>query len=179
MCKVVEYKLIEGFDDYMVSSDGKMWSLKRGKMKELKPVPNKRGYLRVCLCTNGRRVCKLVHRLVARAFKSNPDNLPEVNHKDENKTNNSEENLEWCTLEYNRGYGTRNERAGKAHINHPDMSVMVVCIETGDVYPSTKEVERRTGIYCSHISACLNGKQQTAGGFHWARFLKGDNPIYK
>ena len=73
MCEV-EYKLIEGFEDYKVSTDGKVWSLKHGKMKELKPTTKKDGYLQVVLCTNGRRVYKTVHRLVAQAFIDNPDN---------------------------------------------------------------------------------------------------------
>lgn len=175
---VVEYKLIEGFEDYMVSSDGKVFSLKRGKMKEMKPRLKKGGYLDVLLCSNGQYVHKYIHRLVARAFISNPDNKPQVNHKDEVKTNNCVDNLEWCTSEYNNNFGSRGERVAKANINHPDLSVPVVCLETGEVYPSVHEAERQTGVYNSHISDCLNGKQQTAGGYHWARFIKGDNQIY-
>lgn len=168
MCEVVEYKLIEDFPDYMVSSDGKVWSLKHGKMKELKPKTD-RGYLRVGLWNNGRRVFKLIHRLVAESFIDNPDNLPQVNHKDEVKTNNCVENLEWCNAEYNHNYGTRNDRAAKAHINHKAFSVPVVCVETGVVYPSVREAERQTDIKWQNISACCNGKQKTAGGFHWQK----------
>lgn len=175
---VIEYKLIEGFGDYIVSSDGKVYSLKHGKMKEKKPWVNKSGYLDVLLWANGRHVHKLIHRLVARAFISNPDNLPEVNHKDEVKTNNCVGNLEWCTSEYNKNFGSRGERVAKALINHPDLSVPVVCLETGVVYPSVSEASRQTGVHYQHISNCCNGKRQTAGGYHWARFIKGDNQIY-
>ena len=178
MSKVVEYKLIKGYDDYMVSSDGKVWSLKHGKMKELKPAPDGRGYLHVVLCTNGRRAMKSVHRLVAEAFIDNPDNLPQVNHKDEDKTNNCVDNLEWCNAEYNTNYGTRNEKVAKAHVNHKALSIPVVCLETGEVYPSTHEASRQSGIAQQSISACCNGKRKTAGGYHWAKFVKGDNPIY-
>ena len=175
---VVEFKLIEGYGDYMVSSDGKVWSLKYGKMKERKPTPDRGGYLRVSLYTNARRAHKRVHRLVAEAFIFNPDNLPEVNHKDEDKTNNCVDNLEWCTAEYNSNYGTRNERVAKTHINHKAFSIPVVCLETGEVYPSAHEASRQTGINQQNISACLNGKLKSAGGFHWARFDEGDNSIY-
>lgn len=175
---VIEYKLIEGFCDYMVSSDGKVYSLKHGKMKEKKPRLNKDGYLDVVLCSNGRQVTKLIHRLVARAFISNPDNKPQVNHKDEVKTNNCVGNLEWCTADYNINYGDRNEKVSKARINHPDLSVPVVCLETGEVYPSVSEASRQTGVRQSSISSCLNGKLKSTGGYHWARFIKGDNQIY-
>lgn len=169
MCKVVEFKLIEGYDDYMVSSDGKVWSLKYGKTKELKPRSDKDGYLRVCLCTNGQIAQKLVHRLVAEAFITNPDNKPQVNHEDEDKTNNCVDNLEWCNAEYNTNYGTRNERITKGLVGNNNASKAVVCLETGVVYPSAHEASRQTCINRPNISACCNGKRKTAGGYHWAK----------
>lgn len=168
MCEVVEYKLIKDFPDYMVSSDGKVWSLKHGKMKELKPQTD-RGYLHVGLYINGRRVMKRVHRLVSEAFIDNPENLPQVNHKDEVKTNNCVENLEWCTAEFNSNWATRNERMAKARINHPDLSTKVLCIEIGTVYPSVSEASRQTNITRENISKCCDGKRKTAGDFHWQK----------
>ena len=72
-----------------------------------------KGYLQVELRDDyGKRKIKKVHRLVAETFIPNPDNLPEVNHKDENKQNPSVSNLEWCTSKYNSNYGIRKERIG-------------------------------------------------------------------
>ena len=181
MCKVIEYKLIDGFEDYMVSSEGKVWSLnygRTGKMKELKPNTIKGGYLQVCLCNGDTRVMKLVQRLVAEAFIPNPNNRPQVNHIDQKKTNNCVENLEWCTADYNNNYGDRNERAAKTLTNRKDRSTPVVCLETAVVYPSTHEASRQTGVNQRHISECCNGKLKTAGGFHWAKSVEGEKPIY-
>ena len=99
-----------------------------------------------------------VHRLVAIAFIPNPLNLPQVNHKDENPENNCVDNLEWCTNKYNCNYGTRNERQGKGHINHPSRSKKVICVETGVIYPSAAEVSRQFKCCESHIISICKGK---------------------
>lgn len=93
---------------YAITEDGKVWNYKYKRW--MKPDTHPTGHQMVALHKNG--VCKgfYVHRLVATQFIPNPDNLPCVNHKDENPANNNVDNLEWCTRAYNNNYGTRNQR---------------------------------------------------------------------
>ena len=79
---------------------------------------HKSGYLQVALCNNGKTQHKMVYRLVAEAFLPNIDNLPQVNHKDENPFNNCVDNLEWCTIEYNINYGTRIQKVTETNIKN-------------------------------------------------------------
>ena len=102
--------------DRYVKSKGESYWLRKGKM--LSPTKDKNGYLKVNLSCNGKHNIIRVHRLVTEAFLPNPDNLPEVNHKDEDKTNNRVENLEWCDHKYNMNYGTRNIRAKETAIKN-------------------------------------------------------------
>lgn len=148
--------------EYTVYSDGRVFSNKSNKF--LRSVDNGNGYLTVSLCANGRRHTEYVHRLVAEAFLPNPDALPEVNHKDEDKANNSFRNLEWCTSKYNKNYGARAEKFGKSR------GRAVRCVETDEVYYCCGDAERKTGIKRNSIWACCTGYRQThtAGGFHWA-----------
>lgn len=114
------WKDIVGYEGlYQVSNLGNVKRLKgykgRGKgyiVEEhlIQPSINSRGYQNVVLCKNGKTKTFTMHRLVAIAFLDNPDNLPQVNHKDENKTNNCVDNLEWCDSVYNNNYGTRNKK---------------------------------------------------------------------
>ena len=98
---------------YYVNSLGKRFFLK-GKILSLSD--NGRGYLTAHLTRDKKSSSKYIHRLVAEAFILNVDGLPAVNHKDEDKTNNSVENLEWCNNDYNDNYGTRNKRVTKTKI---------------------------------------------------------------
>ena len=108
-----------------------------------------------------------IHRLVAEAFIPNPDNLPCINHKDENKENNSVENLEWCDYSYNANYGTRTKRAKEKQFGD---RFVVINLDTGEVYKTPKDASRATGIHNDSISRVCKGKSKTAGGYRW-RYL--------
>lgn len=105
------WKVIEGYPKYEVSDDGEVRVVKSGKI--LKKSVDTRGYYKVTLTNSENRKTLFVHRLVAIAFVSNPNNLNQVNHIDENKQNNHASNLEWCDVVYNCNYGTRNKRISK------------------------------------------------------------------
>ena len=107
----------------------------------------------------------MIHRLVALTFLPNPNRLPQVNHKDENKENNSVENLEWCDAKYNSNYGTRNARVAEKHSKPVSQYSL-----DGDwiaTYKSMLEAERITGIQSSSISKCCKGELKKTGGYHW------------
>ena len=96
-----------------MSNLGRVKSLSDSKTKKeriIKSFTRPDGYVSIVLCKNGKAVNHRVHRLVANAFIDNPDNLSEVNHKDEDKTNNRVDNLEWCNSSYNKNYGSRTEK---------------------------------------------------------------------
>ena len=99
---------IPGFENYLIDTMGHIYSMYKNTF--LNPWHDTKGYLTVELRVDRKRYYSKVHRLVAITFIPNPDNLPEVNHKDENKDNCEVSNLEWCTTKYNCNYGTRNKR---------------------------------------------------------------------
>lgn len=175
------WKDIKGYEGlYQVSNWGRVKSLKYGKERILKPQKDRGGYLRIGLYKDRKFKLTKIHRLVAEAFLENPDNLPEVNHRDENKKNNRVENLEWCTHLYNQNYGTRNNRIGKTlsktrtGIFNTKCSKPVYQYTLDGVFvrewPSVSEVERQTGWWESAISSCCNNKKgfKTAYGFKWS-----------
>ena len=168
-----------GYEGYEVSNLGRVKSYKYDKIngKIMKPYKNTKGYLQIDLQLDGRkrenRVHLSVHRLVAIAFIPNPDNLPQVNHKDEDKTNNCVDNLEWCTNDYNAHYGTHIERVAEK-IRVPIYSVD----KHGNIehFPGVREADRivsgkEYGI-SAPISMCLNGKRKTAYGRQWFREIE-------
>lgn len=157
--EVSSYGRVRSLDRVVVYSDGRkcLW-----KGKILKIRKDNVGYLYCILYKNTRHKTSKVHRLVAQAFIPNPDNLPVINHKDEVKTNNRVENLEWCTQSYNINYGTRNEKVSK--------SVLQIDKNTGQViseYQSLREAGRQLNIGNGSISRCCNGKQKTYKGYKW------------
>ena len=111
--EVSSYGRVRSLDRYV---KGKSYRLHKGKV--LSPGKNSRGYLSIVLSYNGKHKIITVHRLVAQAFLPNPDNFLEINHKDEDKTNNNVTNLEWCDHKYNVNYGTRNIRAKETAIKN-------------------------------------------------------------
>lgn len=168
-----------GYEGYEVSNLGRVKSYKYDKIngKIMKPYKNTKGYLQIDLQLDGRkrenRVHLSVHRLVAIAFIPNHDNLPQVNHKDEDKTNNCVDNLEWCTNDYNAHYGTHIERVAEK-IRVPIYSVD----KQGNIehFPGVREADRivsgkEYGI-SAPISMCLNGKRKTAYGRQWFREIE-------
>ena len=119
---------------------------------------NKKGYLRVCICKDGISRHHFVHRLVAAAFIANENNLPQVNHKDENPANNCVDNLEWCTPWENM-----------MHNGHNRNRAVIAITKDGHTerYKSSKDASDILGITQSAISQALNGKNKTAGGREW------------
>lgn len=170
------WKEIAGYEGlYQVSDQGRVKSLWHGKEKILKPRKQNCGYLNVILYKDGHSKTITVHRLVATAFISNPSNLETINHKDEDKTNNTVSNLEWMSQRENNNYGTRNKRSSETQINHPSLSKKVQMFDksTGElltIFPSTHEADRITGISHQNISSCCKGKLKSAGGYIW-RYL--------
>lgn len=149
--------------DYEVSNLGRVASRKYGDRRILRQNKKKTGYYEVGLCyKTNKRKWFLVHRLVLSVF--NPidgmENM-EINHKDENKSNNILNNLEWVTSLDNCNYGTRNDKISEK------MSVKVLCVETGIIYESGRQASEITGTSRSGISNCLRGKRKRAGGYHW------------
>ena len=145
---------------YQVSNFGRVKSIKFGKERILKPVTNSSGYLLVELYKNNIKKKYSVHRLVAEAFIPNPYNLPQVNHKDENKLNNNVDNLEWCTNEYNINYGTRTERYSKPVLQYTLDGEFV------REWPSARECGRN-GFNQGSVSACCRGELKKHKGFIW------------
>ena len=132
-------------------------ALKKGKM--LSPKDNGHGYKSVHLTVSRKTKDFYIHRLVAMAFIPNPDGLPEVNHKDENTSNNCVDNLEWCTPKYNSNYGNHRIKIGRPVIMYDHEGNYV------DDFISAAEAKKITG--AKGITAVCNGKRRTAGGYIW------------
>ena len=169
------WKDVVGFEGlYKVSDKGNVYSVERKDSRGhkrggriLRPSYDKDGYLLISLYKNGKVKKKRIHRLVIEAFIPNPNKLPQVNHKDENLSNNELSNLEWCDARYNSNYGTRNKRIRK--------KVRAVNIKNGEVirFKSTVEAESK-GYDRSTISKACRGVYRSNAGK-----LIGDGRTYK
>ena len=179
---VYDGELYEGL--YQVSNLGRILSLNyrnTGKSKLMTPFDSGDGYLKVQLWKNREYKTCSVHRLVAETFLENPDNLPEVNHIDEDKTNNfvflnedgsvdkEKSNLEWKSHRDNCNHGTRNQRAAKAKTNGKLSKKVLQLSLSGELireWPSTAECERN-GFDHSAVASCCRGEKSHYKGFLW------------
>ena len=151
---------IPGYEGlFWVSATGRVYNRRTGRI--LRAFPSGSGYLKVMLCYDATRHAALVHRLVAAAFIPNPDQKPQVNHKNGIKTDNAVANLEWCTMSENLRHRHRvlNQRGGR--------SKPVVCSETGVEYPSAKEAAAALGLNRTGITQVCNGQQKTTKNLHF------------
>jgi hypothetical protein len=178
-----EWKNIYGYEEYQVSTLGRVKRLAYyknvcggGKQyceeRILKLQKRKGGYQAIVLSKNSKAKSFLVHRLVAMAFIPNPENLPQVNHKDENPSNNCVDNLEWCNQRYNSNYGTSKYRIS-AKLKNGILSKPVeqYCKNGMFImeYPSAIEASRVLGLNVSGIVLCCNNnpKYSHCGGYQW------------
>lgn len=166
------WKPIKGYENrYWVSNEGRVWrssyvdTIGRTKKERiLCTAVSRNGYEKVCLIKDGVKATKLVHRLVGEAFLENPENLPMINHKDENKRNNNAENLEWCDSTYNNNYGTSNYR--QARTKGRKVAQFLPNGEFVCDYYSIMEASRRAKVSAGSICQSLTLGKPT-NGFLW------------
>lgn len=154
----IEMRDIPGYEGLYAATKhtGQIWSYRRNIF--LKDRADKDGYRRITLHTEDKKMKTYqVHRLIALAWLPNPENYDLINHKDEIKTNNDVDNLEWCDYKYNNNYGTRLDKVKKP----------VICVETGERYNSIKEAAAANNVSVTSVSSCLRGVTKTCLGKHW------------
>ena len=159
------WKDIKGYEGlYQISNFGYIKSLHYSggtKQKIMKFGKDKDGYLQIILTKNKKHKVYKVHRLVAQTFIPNPDNLPQINHRDENKQNNNVNNLEWCSNKYNSNYGTKNDW-NKKKVAQYDLNGNFIK-QYRSIIEASKEINKNH----SHISQCCHHQRKSSYGFKW------------
>lgn len=156
-----------------VSDDGRVRSLLSGSPRIIKTCPDKKGYHRIRVTVERKKMSFKLHRQVALLFIPNPDNLPQVNHIDGNKDNNAASNLEWCTNRQNAHHAIENglwdsvlEGARRENESRKKAIIGFYCGENtcySRRFESVSEAERYIG--SRHISDVLKGKRQHVKGW--------------
>lgn len=155
------WKDIPGYEGlYQASTSGRIKALSSETIMSNKRQ-DKNAYIVVNLCKGKRKKSFLAHRLIAITFIPNPDNLPIVNHKNENKQDNRACNLEWCGASYNSAYGSR--KAAQAE----KLGKRILCVETGEIYLSMGLAGKSVNRPYQNISRACKAESRTCGGYHW------------
>lgn len=170
------WKGIKNYEElYQVSNLGNVRSLgnKTHTTTHLLKLRNKRGYFEVALCKNGKYKYYLVHRLVYEAFNGEIPEGMQVNHINENKTDNRLENLNLMTPKQNSNWGTRNKRNSikRKGVQNTKCSKPIVQFDLHgnfiQEWPSAAEAQRQLGFSSGNICACLKGRQRTFKNYIW------------
>lgn len=162
-----EWKTIDRRPSYEVSNNGRVRNKETKHILSTRNTPT--GYALVDL-KRGQKITTYVHRLVAEAFVANPDSLPQVNHKDEDKSNNSATNLEWCSAAYNNAYGTHCDKMRETKRKLYGIPVAKIDKATGKtiaIYPTSAEAAQAHGVTRQAIYWALKAKHHTAAGYRW------------
>lgn len=186
--EIKTWRPIPGYEEfYEVSDDGDVRSisllsrhgyvLNRKKPRLLKWEISRDGYARVCLCRLKSKKHFFIHRLVAFAFIPNPNDLPQINHIDENPLNNNIQNLEWCTGKQNCNHGHHRKRISERQLRNHCKSRPVAKVDSNgqiiEIYSSINDAARKMGIRGENISRCCMGKYQLVCGYKW-KYLNHD-----
>lgn len=162
---------IPGYEGlYKATTNGDIISVKKNKVM-CAYVDNRSGYVQLCLRKNKKDKRYYVHTLIMLTFVGPKPIGMDINHKDENKQNNSLSNLEYCTRSYNINYGNRNQKVSLALMYHPNkIKPVLQFTKDGKLikrWPSASQIERELGYFQAAISSCCVGKTKTSYGYIW------------